>query len=90
MKVFLDIMHSSTGHRTVIFDASNEEGGQGLEREVAELVGKGATVLVTINGENLPVVSFDSLNNAWLTRDNRAFALVPQTRATAIQPLVGG
>ena len=94
MKVEISVPTPKDGHRTVLFDAATEEGGEGLEREIATLVAGGHAVFVTLpdSKAHLPVVAYDHTNHAWITRTSRTPCALtaPSTKAVAVAPRVGG
>ena len=93
MQVTLERPTIGHGHKTVVFDAATETGGQQLEQEVASLVAAGHTVFVNLPGrsDSSPVVAYDHTNKAWITRDGkRSVKHNAPTKATALAPGVGG
>lgn len=94
MYIELNVTTREDGHRKIIFDASTEPGGEGLECEIATLIAGGHTVFVTLEGkkEMLPVVAYDHHNRAWITRgeQTRTVLTAPKTSVTALKPVVGG
>jgi hypothetical protein len=90
LKITLQVLDSS-GHRTVTFDAATEKGGQELEKEVADLISKGHTVLVTIDGNQQPVIAYNSAAGEWILREEKKpFKAKNRSKATVIKPIVGG